>query len=329
MTPLAATPRSATEGLLGWMEAMGDPIRLRVLRALERHELSVVELCEVLALPQSTVSRHLKVLADGGLVASRRHGTQSLFAWKGEVLPGARKLWAVARAESEDWPKAREDAARLSSVLALRGGGRRFFAGRAGAWDELRTSVYGKVVNLRALLLLLPQEWTVADLGCGTGELAAALAVHARRVIGVDQSSGMLRVARTRTEGLPNVELHEADLASLPVDSGRCDAAILSLVLGYLPDPAPALHEAARILRPGGRLAILDAAWYLDEDLRRSLGQSRAGFEPKELERLVVDSGLDVAFVRALPPEPGAKGPGLVVCAAEKPFGKKKAKQDR
>jgi ArsR family transcriptional regulator len=301
------------------MEALGDPSRLRALRALEKQELSVLELCEALALPQSTVSRHLKVLADGGWVASRRAGTQSIYAWAPGLDPGARKLWLLARAESESWPVMRQDAGRLATVRARREGAQRFFAGAARAWDELRTQVYGRGFAAETMLSLLPATWTVADLGCGTGALAAELAGRVAHVIAVDQSAAMLRAARRRTEGLRNVELHEADLATLPVDGARCDAALLALVLAYLDDPAPALAEACRILKPGGRLVVVDAARHLDEALRRRMGQVRPGFEPEELAAQVRGAGLRVESVRTLPPEKGARGPGLIVCAAARP----------
>src|SRR5512141_3031817 len=106
--------------LLEWMELLADPTRLRLLRALERRELSVLELCEVLALPQSTVSRHLKSLSEAGFVGSRRQGTHSLYAWAEDAAPAARKLWALARAETDGWPVARQDAKRLEGVLARR-----------------------------------------------------------------------------------------------------------------------------------------------------------------------------------------------------------------
>lgn len=303
--------------LLEWMELLADPTRLRLLRALERRELSVLELCEVVALPQSTVSRHLKALSAASWVGSRRNGTQSLYAWAADAAAGARKLWALARAELEGWPVAVQDGKRLEAVLARRDGARRFFAGAAGAWDELRARVYGRAFGTEAMLALLPRSWTVADLGCGTGALTAALAPRVRRVVGVDRSAAMLQAARRRTEGLGNVELHEAELAELPLPAASCDAALLVLVLAYQEDPGPTLAEAHRILRAGGRLVVVDAARHADETLRRRIGQVHPGFEPDDLSARVRAAGFAAATVRSLPPEPGASGPGLVVCAGE------------
>jgi len=302
--------------LVGWMELLSEPTRLRLLCALEKRELSVLELCEGLALPQSTVSRHLKALSAGGFVGSRRQGTQSLYAWSPDSAPGARKLWALARGELEGWASVAQDGKRLEAVLARRDGARRFFAGAAGAWDELRERVYGRGFGTEALLSLLPPSWTVADLGCGTGALTVALAPRVARVLAVDRSPAMLLAARRRTEGLANVELHEADLARLPLAAASCDAALLVLVLAYQDDPEPVLLEAHRILRPRGRLVVVDAARHADLGLRRRIGQVHAGFDPDELAGRLGAAGFSGTIARSLPPEPGAQGPGLVVATA-------------
>ena len=301
--------------LLGWLELLADPTRLRLLRALERHELSVLELCEVVAMPQSTVSRHLKALSGAGWVRARRRGTQSLYAWVPEVPPAARRLWALARAETEAWPLAGRDARRQESVLSQRDAGRQFFAGAAGAWEALRIRTYGRCLGAEALLSLLPPSWTVADLGCGTGDLAAELAPRLRKVVGIDRSTSMLQAARRRTRKLLNVELFEADLSSLPLAAKSCDAALLVLVLAYLEDPGKALGEALRVLRPGGRLVVLDAAAHDDEDLRRRMGQVHPGFEPEWLVARLCAAGFVGVSARGLPPEAGARGPGLVICS--------------
>jgi SAM-dependent methyltransferase len=316
MTAAAAQPRRV-DALRGWMEQLAEPTRLRILRTLEKQELSVLELCEVLALPQSTVSRHLKVLAERGWLASRREGTQSLYGWAEEIDPGARRLWLLARGETDAWPALRQDAERLSAVKARRDGAQRFFAGAAGAWDRLRAEVYGRSVGTEALLALLPAEWTVADLGCGTGAVAADLAPRVRKVIAVDQSAEMLRAARRRLGRLPNVEIHEARLEALPLADASCDAAMAVLALSYVEDPAAALREAARVLRPGGRLVVVEAARHSDEALRRRMGQRSPGFDAAALAALF-PKGTEPATCRAVPPEPGAKGPGLVVASARR-----------
>jgi len=317
----ATTPRRHL-ALLGWMDGLADATRLRLLRLLEREELSVQELCDVLRLPQSTVSRHLKTLSGQGWLASRRQGTASLYRFAEAADAGARRLWKLARAETDGWSSAEQDEVRLEARLrARREGAEEFFAGAARQWEALRAEAYGQRFEREALLGLLPPEWTVADLGCGAGSLSASLAPHVARVIGVDQSAAMLRAARRRLGGLDNVELHRAGLEALPLPSGSCDAALLVLVLSYVPEVAPVLAEAARILKAGGRLVVVDLARHGDEPFARRLGQARLGFAPGELAGALAAAGLDAPAIRPLPPEAGARGPALFIATARLPSG--------
>lgn len=316
----AAPSRPGPAALLGWMDGLADETRLRLLRVLEREELSVQELCGVLRLPQSTVSRHLKTLSDQGWLHSRRQGTASFYAFAGDADAGARRLWKLARAETDGWAAVEQDELRLEARLkARRDGAQEFFAGAAQEWEALRAELYGRAFEREALTALLPPEWTVADLGCGAGALTAALAPHVRKVVGVDQSAAMLRSARRRLDGAPNVELHRAGLEALPLPAASCDAALAVLVLAYVAEVAPVLAEAARILRPGGRLVLVDLARHHDEAFARRLGQARLGFAPADLTRALTAAGLAGAAVRPLPPEPGARGPALLLATAHKP----------
>jgi ArsR family transcriptional regulator len=302
------------------MDGLADETRLRLLRVLERESLSVQELCGVLRLPQSTVSRHLKTLSGQGWLTSRRQGTASFYAFAPEAAAGARRLWRLARAETDGWAAVAQDELRLEARLkARRAGAQEFFAGAAQAWEALRAELYGARFEREALGALLPPAWTVADLGCGAGTLAAALAPHVKRVIGVDQSAAMLRTARRRLDGAANVELHRGELEALPLPAASCDAALAVLVLSYVPEVAPVLTEAARILKPGGRLVLVDLARHDDQDFARRLGQARLGFTHDELTRALAAAGLAGAAVRPLPPEPGVKGPALLLATAQKP----------
>src|SRR5271169_6086921 len=226
------------EALLSWMESLSDPTRLRLLRLLERHELGVAELCEVLQLPQSTVSRHLKVLGDEGWVRSQADGTARRYRMVAERDGAARRLWSIAREETAAWATAAQDQLRLSRRLAARRPATEaFFAGAAGQWDRLRREIYGQEFEREALTALLPSSFVVADLGCGTGTVSAALAPHVARVIGVDQSLSMLRAAKKRTAGSRNVELRQGSLEALPLESSAVDGCLMILALAYVAEP--------------------------------------------------------------------------------------------
>jgi DNA-binding transcriptional ArsR family regulator len=184
--------------VFGRLAALSDPIRARLLAALERNELTVGELHRALQLPQSTVSRHLRALADAGWVSSREDGTSNLYRMApADRDASARKLWHAVRDDVAALAGARADAERVRRVLAERHGtSQKFFASGAGQWDRLRAELVGDRTELVALSALLDRSWTVADLGCGSGQLAEAVAPFVERVIGVDESATMLRAAR-------------------------------------------------------------------------------------------------------------------------------------
>ncbi len=298
--------------------ASGDPLRLRLLRVLERHELGVAELCDIVQSPQSTVSRHLKVLGDGKWVRSRRQGTNRLYRLiLDELDAAARKLWLVAREQTDTWPAVKQDRLRLDRLLAEKTGeSQAFFAGAAGQWDRLRDELYGRGFSYAAMLALLPAGMIVADLGCGTGPVAAEIAPFVARVIGVDNSAAMLKAAAKRLEGVKNVELKRGDLAAIPLDDASVDAAVLMLALTYVADAEIVVREMARILKSAGRAVIVDLLPHDREDFARQMGQTRLGFDPKELEALLAAAGFASITIRPLPPEPNAKGPALLLAAA-------------
>ena len=319
---MVASPsaRSGALDLLSGMGGLADPTRLRLLRILEEHELGVASLCEVLQLPQSTVSRHLKVLADLGFVAGRAQGTNRLYRMvRMERESPARRLWLLARGETEAWATTRQDDLRLRRRLRAREPeAQAFFAGAAGRWDRLRDEAYGRGLIQTAGLALLPPASIVADLGCGTGALTAALAPHVARVIGVDQSAAMLKAARARTASCGNVVLRRGSLAELPIEDATCDAALLVLALSYVADATPVLVEMARILKPGGRAVVLDVLRHDREDFQRAMGQVVPGFEADELGEKMGAAGFLEVSCRPLAPEAGAKGPALLLATASR-----------
>jgi ubiquinone/menaquinone biosynthesis C-methylase UbiE len=316
-------PERPPQMLVGWMEALADRTRLRLLRILEEHELGVIELCEILQMPQSTVSRHLKILADQRWVHPRPQGTTRLHRMIMEELdPPARKLWLLAREQTDDWATVRQDELRLARRLQHReADSQAFFAGAAGKWDKLRRDLYGDSFTTAALLALLPSDFVVADLGCGTGQVAAMLAEHVHRVIGVDNSSAMLKAARKRLGDQKNVELLRAQLGAVPLEPASCHAAMLLLVLTYTPDPVLVLKEAVRILKPGGKLIVVDLLTHDREGFRRQMGQQHSGFDAAQFGKLMNDCGLTGVTVRLLPPEKAATGPALFLAVGVRPDG--------
>lgn len=311
---------TAAQDLIGWMTGLSEPTRLRLLLVLEEHELGVAELCEVLQMPQSTVSRHLKVLGDGGWVSRNRQGTTNLYRMETTALvDGALRLWEVARDQTKGWATLAQDRLRLQETLRRRRlASERFFEDAAHRWETTKRELYGDCYVLAALAALVPDGWTVADLGCGTGETTALLAEHVAKVVGVDQSEAMLASARARTEGFANVDLRRGDLSAIPLEDESCEAALMLLVLTYVPTPRPAVAEMGRILRPGGRAIVVDLMRHDRDDFRREMGQHSLGFEVEEMRRLLRSAGLRPTTSVPLPVAPGAKGPSLLMTVATK-----------
>jgi len=320
-------PASTSEPLLARLSALADEVRLRLLALLDGEELSVSEIAEVLQLPQSTASRHLKQLADGDWLRVRAERTSNFYTFAGAEMPeGARRIWTAARAELADWPALEQDRLRLRQALAARRANEpSFFAGVAGEWDRLRRELYGERFTDEALLALLPAHWVVADLGCGSGTVTARLAPAVARVVAIDASPEMLEAARERTRGLANVELLDGDLAALPIADATCDAALLLLALTHVADPARAAGELARILRPGGRAVVVDLLRHDRDAFRRQMGQLGNGFEPAELASLLAAAGLGAVRCRPLAPEPKAKGPALLIATGTRNAGSRTA----
>ena len=282
------------DALLAWMDGLADETRLRLVRLLERHELSVAELCEIIQLPQSTVSRHLKVLSEQEWVRSRSQGTTNLYRTVlDELDPTPRKLWLIAREQTEGWATTAQDELRLHQTLRKRQADpQAFFAGAAGQWDKLRGELYGRNFSAAALLALLPKDLTVVDLGCGTGPLIADLAPHVAKIIGVDNSADMLKAAKKRLADAPNVDLRRG------------------------PEPKSAIAEAARVLKPGGKLVVIDLLPHDRDDFRRQMGQLSLGLSPEFIAGAMDDVKLQAVTVKPLPPEAAAKGPALFLATA-------------
>ncbi len=299
---------------------LADATRSRILVLLEGTELTVGELCAVLQLPQSTVSRHLKILSDEGWVVARDSGASRFYT----LLPSrldhhAKRLWQVVREQVSSSTVAQQDARRRESVL----GARRvkmhtFFSGVVGNWDQMRAELIGARTDLLALMDLFDESWTVGDLGCGTGHLSEALAPVVRRVIAVDESGAMLDAARKRLRVFENVDVRSGSVETLPVEDGELDVALLFMVTHFVIDPAKVLAEVRRALAPGGRLVILDLTSHEREEYSLQMGHVWQGFSEEQVRSWVTDAGMSVVRYRVLPADPKAKGPALFSLVARK-----------
>lgn len=308
----------AAPPVLAWMSALADPTRLRALRLVERHEFTVAELCAILQLPQSTVSRHLKVLGDEGWVVARPEATSRLYRMNLDGLePAARRLWGLLREQAALLPTSTQDDRRVAGVLERRQTpSQAFFSSAAGQWDRMRREMFGDRFDAAGLLALLDPDWVVGDLGCGTGQVAALLAPVVRRVVAVESSRAMLRTARQRLADAGNVDLRSGELQALPIENGTLDAAVACLVLHHVPDPPQVLREACRALRPGGRLLVVDMLRHDRSEYRQQMGHVWPGFEPARIEAWFEEAGLRRPRILALPPAPEAKGPALFAAVA-------------
>ncbi len=303
------------------LAALGDATRLRLLRTIDAHELTVGEVARATQLPQSTVSRHLKVLADAGLVSRRAEGTASYFSLvQDDLSTDARNLWSVLRSKAVTPSEKADDDRRIRAVLAERKtDSSAFFGSLGGAWEGLRTQLFGPHFTTLSLLGLLNRNWVIADLGCGTGSATEALAPFVDRVHAVEVSGPMLRAARERLKGTKNVTFVESPAESTGLRSASIDCAVCVLVLHHLDQPALVLREARRLLRTsrgGGTVLVVDMVTHDREEYRRSMGHKHQGFSQKQMTDLLDDAGfMDIRYT-PLPLEPEAKGPGLFAATA-------------
>lgn len=303
------------------LSALAEPVRLRMLRILEVEELSVGEVAKIVQLPQSTVSRHLKMLSDVSLVAKRSVGTATLYSLLLDDLPDElRPLWLAIREQLRGSSEFGEDSRRLKLVLAERRLDSKDYFGRiAGDWHEIRHALFGQGFTAPALLALVDPKWTVADLGCGSGDVSRLLAPHVERVVAVDQNEAMLKAARARLSDTPNVDFMACDLEALTeVGEWKVDAAVLSLVVHHIENPAAVLNEAAKILRPdrgGGVLLVIDMLAHDREEYRRMMGHRHLGFSPSGITEMMEEAGLGRVRVHELPTSTDSRGPGLFVAS--------------
>ena len=276
-------------------KTLSDPTRVRLLSLLEKEELAVQELMEVLGMAQSRVSRHLAILREAGLVRDRRDGTYVFYQIALPNEGGWNEAWDLVRTGLDGDPTAARDATALARVMEARADrSRSFFDAVGPEWDALRKVFDDDALRARALAQLVPVGLRVADIGTGTGILALELSRLGLDVVAIDHSARMLEAARAKLDeaGADRVELRQGEASALPLDADTVDAAFAHMVLHYLPSPGEAVAEMARIVKPGGAVVVVDFVNHEHEWMRGELGVHWLGFDTRDIERWFDDAGL-------------------------------------
>jgi ubiquinone/menaquinone biosynthesis C-methylase UbiE len=295
--------------LVAMLRAAGDPTRLRLLLLLREAELAVSELIEIVGQSQPRVSRHLKLLGEAGLLERFKEGSWVFYraADRGKGAELGRALAALA-----DPGLIETDLARLNHVREARAAAAAaYFKANAGEWERIR-ALHAPEKDVEAAIVkrltVKPIE-DLLDAGTGTGRMLELLAPHARRAMGIDISPEMLAIARDRLarQHLPQVQVRLGDIYRLPFSGGNresgFDAVLFHQVLHYLDDPGAAVGEAARVMRPGGRLAIADFAPHGLEFLREDYAHRRLGFSDREVKSWFDAAGLKANDSDTIAPE--------------------------
>ena len=285
-------------------QALADPTRLRIVVLLRLMELSVGELAQVLAQSQPRVSRHLKILADAGVLERRKEGSWVFLtlAEPDRVEP----MFALVDAWADPTTKAlfASDAARIETIRAERAeAANRYFAGHAEVWDQIRSLHVAESEVERAIDFALGKRslGRLVDIGTGTGRMIELFGPRSSHAIGVDRSSDMLRLARVKLEaaGIAS-SLRQGDMYALPLGDQSAETIVIHQVLHYAHSPAAAIAEAARVLAPGGTLLVVDFAAHEREELRERDAHIRLGFEDEVMTAWFASAGLEVDQIKHL-----------------------------
>jgi ubiquinone/menaquinone biosynthesis C-methylase UbiE/DNA-binding HxlR family transcriptional regulator len=279
--------------ILKSLRLLADPNRVRIVLLLEREELSVAELQEILSMGQSTISTHLSQLKQAGIVEDRRTGKNILYRLKAFCNGTQDQVLDVLRHAVKEIPEAGEDRDALRLALRRRQDKvRSYFDALAGKFG--RQYVPGRSwQGLAETFLLLMPPLVIADLGAGEGTVSQLLARRAKRVIAVDNSEKMVEFGSdlARAHGVKNLEYRLGDLEELPIKKGEADVAFFSQSLHHAQHPPQALTEAFRIVKPGGRVIILDLLKHHFEEARALYADVWLGFSEVELRRMLSDAG--------------------------------------
>jgi len=275
------------------LKVLADPTRVRLLALLENEELTVAELSAITRLAQPRVSTHLARLKDAGLVRDRRAGVSAYYRFDHAALdPAQRALWQALSTGSDD-PLLRQDAEQVAGVLALRAADQNWADTVAGDMERHYSPGRTWEALARSALPLL-ETGDVLDVASGDGVLAELLAPHAGRYVCVDTSPRVVAAASERLRKFPNVEVIEGDMHALPLADASFDLAVLMHALTYAEKPAQAVTDAARVLRPGGRLLLSSLAQHEHRSVVEAYGHANLGFTEKELRRFIAKAGLEL-----------------------------------
>ena len=283
-------------------KALADGTRIRLLRLLLKHELSVNELVGVLKIGQSRISRHLRVLSDAGLLTSRRDGLWVFY--HADTDGGQQDFLKAVAPFLEGIPEGPEDTAHCNRLLEEKNAKtRQFFNSVAENWDNLSSEVLGGFDLPQAVCDVMPERCRLAvDLGCGTGTVLMHMLARSGGVVGVDGSQAMLDICRKRFSDIPDAEakvsLRLGGLDHLPLRDQEADFASINLVLHHLEKIQPALAEARRILNSQGRLFVSDFLRHDDEAMRSRYGDRWLGFEESKLAIYLREAGFNRTHIR-------------------------------
>jgi ubiquinone/menaquinone biosynthesis C-methylase UbiE len=288
----------ALDTMVDILKAAAESSRLRILAVLSRGDLTVSDLTEILGQSQPRVSRHLKLLLEAGLIGRYQEGSWAFFRLSDADWARDFVLRLVADIRQSD-PQVERDLERLGTVKRRRQErAAEYFSANAASWDQIRTlHVPDRAVESALLKLVGKRPFqTMLDLGTGTGRLLEILSPLYRRGIGIDMSREMLAVARANLDraGIANAQVRQGDIFAPPVERDSFDLITIHQVLHYLDDPGLAIAEAARLLRPAGRLIIVDFAPHKLEFLRDEHAHQRLGFSDRQIADWFAEAGLDL-----------------------------------
>ena len=286
------------------LQALADPTRLRILSLLRRMELSVGELAILLDQSQPRVSRHVRILADAGVVERRREGSWVFLTIASGERTGPMFALVDAWADEQSATSFDADAAKLDRIRSDRAeAATRYFTSHADVWDSIRSLHVAESEVEEAIGRALGDQslGRLVDVGTGTGRMIELFGRSAQLSIGIDRSSEMLRLARVKLEaaGIPS-SLRQGDMYALPLDDGSADTVIIHQVLHYAHSPAEAIDEAARVLAPDGTLLVVDFAAHEREELRTSDAHIRLGFDDDTMKAWFKAAGVEIDHVEHL-----------------------------